>query len=80
VRHNAPVLPLSIAGAHKGLFSPYRHLQRPRMRMVIGKPFTLPQAEGEAISKDTLTRLTDDLMRPIAAGLPVEQQGYYRQE
>ena len=80
VRHNAPILPISIAGAQKGLFGPYLHLHRPRIRLVIGKPFILPHVEGEAIGKDTLTRMTDDLMRPIAEGLPVEQQGYYRQQ
>ncbi len=46
--------------------------------MIIGQPFTLPPVEEDAINKNTLSRLTDELMRPIAANLPPEQQGYYR--
>ncbi len=80
LRNNAPILPISIGGAYKGLFKPYLHLRRPHITMVIGQPFTLPQSEGEAVNKETLARLTDDLMRPIAAGLPAEQRGYYGQE
>jgi 1-acyl-sn-glycerol-3-phosphate acyltransferase len=77
LRHNAPILPIAIAGAQHGVFGQLLRLRRPRLRMVIGRPFTLPQTEGEAISKDVLTRLTDDLMRPLAANLPQEQRGYY---
>ena len=80
LRHNAPILPISIGGAYKGIFTPYLHLRRPHITMVIGKPFTLPQTEGEVVNKETLAGLADDLMRPIAANLPPEQQGYYRQE
>jgi 1-acyl-sn-glycerol-3-phosphate acyltransferase len=80
IRHNAPLLPISIANAHKGLFAPYLHGKRPHLRMVVGEPFTLPTVEGEAIGKEMLARLTDELMRPIARNLPVEQQGYYKQD
>ena len=77
LRHNAPILPVAIGGAYRGLFGQLLHLRRPRFRLVIGQPFTLPQADGEAINKETLVRLTDDLMRPLAENLPEEQQGYY---
>ena len=78
VRHNAPLLPVSIVGAQRGLFGQLAHFHRPRFRVIIGQPFLLPQGEGEAIKKEALARLTDDLMRPIAANLPPEQQGYYK--
>jgi 1-acyl-sn-glycerol-3-phosphate acyltransferase len=80
LRHNAPLLPVSIAGAQRGLFGQLLRLHRPRFRLVIGKPFTLPQVEGEAINKDALARLSDDVMRPLAENLPEEQRGYYRQQ
>jgi len=79
VRNNAPILPIAIAGAHKGLFGQLAHLHRPHFRMVIDKPFTLPAVEGEAVNKETLVRLTDELMLPVALNLPREQQGYYSQ-
>ncbi len=77
LRHSAPILPVAIVGAQHGVFGQLFHLHRPRFRLIIGQPFTLPAAEGDAINKDALTRLTDDLMRPLAANLPPEQQGYY---
>jgi len=77
LRHNAPILPVSIVGAHRGLFTQLFHLRRPRFRLIIGKPFTLPQVEGEVLNKETLTRLSDELMRPLATNLPEEQRGYY---
>jgi 1-acyl-sn-glycerol-3-phosphate acyltransferase len=77
VRNNAPILPVSIGGAYKGLFSQLAHLHRPHFRVVIGEPFTLSQVEGDAVSRETLVRLTDELMWPVARNLPKEQQGYY---
>lgn len=79
IRHNAPILPISISGAHHGIFTPLLHGRRPRIRMVIGKPFMLPPVNGEVISKDVLARLTDEMMMHVAENLPEEQRGYYRQ-
>jgi 1-acyl-sn-glycerol-3-phosphate acyltransferase len=79
VRHNAPILPVAIGGASKGIFGQLFHLHRPTFRVVIGPAFSLPPlAEGESIGKEMLTRLTDDMMKPLAANLPYEQKGYYK--
>lgn len=79
LRHNAPVLPVAIAHAYHGLFSPYLRLRRPRIRITIGKPFTLPPIEGEALGKDALSQRTDEMMQRLAEHLPPEQRGYYAQ-
>lgn len=79
VQHGAPILPVAIAGAHKGLFGQLFRLHRPRFSLVMGPTFTLPaMAEGTAVNKQMLNTLTDDLMRPLAANLPAEQRGYYQ--
>jgi 1-acyl-sn-glycerol-3-phosphate acyltransferase len=77
VRHTAPIVPISIVGAYRGLLGPYKKLQRPRVKMVIGPTFLLPAVEGDVVNKETLVMLTDELMKPLAAGLPPEQRGYY---
>jgi 1-acyl-sn-glycerol-3-phosphate acyltransferase len=78
IRHNAPLLPVSIVGAYRGLFGQLFHLRRPRFQLIIGQPFTLPHTEGEAMSKESISRLTDEVMLPIARNLPPEQRGYYK--
>ncbi len=77
LRHNAPILPVAIAGAHRGLFGQLLRLRRPHYRLVIGKPFELPQSDAETLNKEKLARLTDDVMMPLAALLPEEQRGYF---
>jgi 1-acyl-sn-glycerol-3-phosphate acyltransferase len=80
VRHQAPIVPVSIAGAYKGLLGPYKRGHRPHVTIVVGPAFSLPDVEGDAVNKETLIMLTDELMKPLAAGLPPEQRGYYGTE
>lgn len=77
LRHSTPILPVGIAGAHHGLFTPLLRLRRPRFGLAIGQPFTLPHTDTDTLHKESLSRLTDDVMRPLAALLPREQRGYY---
>jgi len=77
LQHNAPILPVGIAGAQHGLFGQVLRLRRPHYRLMVGQAFTLPQPEGEAVNKETLARMTDEVMLRLAELLPEEQRGYY---
>jgi len=77
LRTGATILPVGIAGAHHGAFTPLLRLHRNRIRMRIGPPFTLPPpAEGEA-TRDYLQHMADEMMRRVAELLPPEQRGVY---
>lgn len=77
LRNHAPVLPVAIAGAQRGLFGQLLHLRRPRFRLLIGQSFMLPETDSDTLNKEALARLTDEVMKPLAAMLPEEQRGYY---
>ena len=76
----APILPVGISGtedlpldakaARRG-----RRRRRPRVRVVVGRPFTLPaRRPGE---KQDLAALTERIMREVAALLPPAYRGVY---
>jgi len=75
VRSGAPILPVGITGTEK--LKGMGWLQRPRVTISFGKPFTLPVADG-SVSRSQLRYLTDLIMTKIAALLPPEYQGEYR--
>jgi 1-acyl-sn-glycerol-3-phosphate acyltransferase len=65
----ASLVPVAISGQEK-FWRQWLRLRRPRVRVVVGDPFTLPDDEaGEN---------TRYLMQRIAALLPVRYQGFYR--
>lgn len=74
LRSRAPILPVGISGTEKvqGL-SIFRH--RPRIRVNIGQPFTLP-FEGRP-TREKLSQATELIMRRIAELLPPKYQGVY---
>jgi len=71
-----PLLPIGITGTNvvKGISWV---LRRPRIRVVIGQTFSLPQKEGRPTSRD-LMAMTDEIMLRIAALLPEDVHGAYR--
>jgi 1-acyl-sn-glycerol-3-phosphate acyltransferase len=73
---NVPILPVGIVGTDKinGISWLWK---RPRIIVNIGKPFKLPPTNGR-MSKSQMQLLTSQLMKEIAALLPSEYQGDYK--
>lgn len=80
VQSGAPILPVGITGTEDlpldaKTASRGRERRRPRVRVVVGQPFTLPaRRPGE---KQDLAALTDRIMREVAALLPPAYRGLY---
>jgi 1-acyl-sn-glycerol-3-phosphate acyltransferase len=74
-----PVVPVGITGTTDDFFSRAIHGERPLLEMNIGKPIILPPIEGGG-EKRRLARQgnVDLIMRQIAALLPEEYRGVYR--
>jgi 1-acyl-sn-glycerol-3-phosphate acyltransferase len=73
-RTGVPIVPIGITGT-EAFARNLRRLRRTPVRMVIGRPFTLPatgRAKGEALVAHTTT-----IMCHIAALLPPEYRGVY---
>jgi len=75
-RAGVPLLPMVCTGQEK-VFSELRHLRRARVRLLVGPPFSPPQVEGKASSAE-IQALTDEIMARLAAMLPPEYRGVYR--
>ena len=74
-RRGVPILPVGITGSEKLI--PIKWGRRGRvMRVNIGQPFYLPPHEGK-LTREDLARMTDYMMRRVAALLPPEYRGYY---
>jgi 1-acyl-sn-glycerol-3-phosphate acyltransferase len=75
-RSGAPVLPVGIVGT--GRIKTFRDvLRRPRIDIMIGEPFTLAESQGGG--KASAAEATETMMRHIAALLPADQRGSYRE-
>jgi 1-acyl-sn-glycerol-3-phosphate acyltransferase len=74
LRTGAPLLPVGITGTER-IRTPLVLLQQPRIRVVIGEPFTL--AQTRRISAEQVQAGTDEIMRRIAALLPPSYRGQY---
>jgi 1-acyl-sn-glycerol-3-phosphate acyltransferase len=73
-RIRAPIVPVSHWGVEKlGL---WKRLKRPRCRVVIGKPFHLPEFSVRPNTAE-LQKLADYIMLHIALGLPPAYRGVY---
>jgi 1-acyl-sn-glycerol-3-phosphate acyltransferase len=76
VKAGAPVLPIAIWGQER-FWQQLRRLRRTKVKMVMGKPFIFVPGEGR-LTREQLTQMTDEMMYRIAALLPPEYRGYYR--
>jgi len=75
-RADVLLVPVALAGTEVGLPSVFR-LTRPRLTVTIGKPFRLPNANPRA-DRQQLEAHTELIMRTLAAMLPEELRGVYR--
>jgi 1-acyl-sn-glycerol-3-phosphate acyltransferase len=71
----ALVVPVGIAGSDLAIPN-WKHLRRPKLVMVFGKPFHLPPV-GRSTRNADLQRNTDEIMCQIAALLPEQHRGVY---
>jgi len=76
LRSSALILPVGIVGTEK--LKGMGWLKRPKVTMKFGEPFKLRAAEGR-LSKSQLRQLTDSVMERIAALLPPEYRGDYKE-
>jgi 1-acyl-sn-glycerol-3-phosphate acyltransferase len=73
-----PLLPVGFIGIEKTL-GELRRLRRPRVKVVIGQPFTLPPLPSKAGGRsEHLKEYTNQMMCRIAELLPEEYRGLYR--
>jgi 1-acyl-sn-glycerol-3-phosphate acyltransferase len=69
------IIPVGISGTGR-LVGKWWFLNRPRIQLNIGKPFTLPEFDGK-LSKGIVSQLTYEIMSHIAALLSPESRGRY---
>lgn len=70
------IVPVGIIGSEK-INAHWLRLQRPPVTIRIGEPYTLPEMDREN-RQAWLSRYTDEIMCRIAALLPAEYRGFYR--
>jgi 1-acyl-sn-glycerol-3-phosphate acyltransferase len=73
-RADVPIVPIGIAGTEK-IKTNLPHLRRTDLRVVVGKPFRLP--ESGRVRGEKLEEYTDLIMHRIAELLPEEYRGVY---
>ncbi len=75
-RAGVPLVPLAILGSDK-IYQGWMKLHRPTVTVTIGEPYHLPEVDfGDR--QAWLTRSTDEIMCRIAALLPPEYRGHYK--
>jgi 1-acyl-sn-glycerol-3-phosphate acyltransferase len=74
-RAGVPIVPTGVTGTWRAI-PEVLLLQRPRITVRFGKPFTLPSVNRENRSA-ALQKNTDEIMARIAALLPPEYRGVY---
>jgi 1-acyl-sn-glycerol-3-phosphate acyltransferase len=74
-----PVVPVAVTGTEDAVVEKrLKHLKRINVRIVAGKPFSLPPVKGK--DRDAVMQeYTDEIMCRIAALLPSERRGVYAQ-
>jgi 1-acyl-sn-glycerol-3-phosphate acyltransferase len=75
-RAGVPILPVATTGQEKVLPA-LRRLRRATVRVLIGAPFYPPPVEGKASGAE-IQAFTDEIMVHLAAMLPPEYRGVYR--
>lgn len=73
---NVPIIPAAVSGSERAFWELVR-FRRPKLRLVFGRPFRLPPIERK--NRDQmLQKNTDEVMCQIAALLPAQYWGAYR--
>jgi 1-acyl-sn-glycerol-3-phosphate acyltransferase len=73
LRSDALILPMGLVGT-SSVLDAWRRLRRPRLRVIIGKPYHLEAGDGR---RRDLQALSDEMMLRIAELLPPEYHGAY---
>ncbi len=73
-----PLLPVGLVGMDR-LYEGWLHRERPRITVVVGKPYTLPPKDPTLDRRADLQTMTDLMMLKLAALLPEDYQGVYRE-
>jgi 1-acyl-sn-glycerol-3-phosphate acyltransferase len=76
VKTGVPIIPVGISGT-EAYFKKLLAFQRPKLTLNFGKPFQLPPIDREN-RDESLRQMTDDVMCRIAALLPPQYWGYYK--
>ena len=75
-RAGVPLVPVAIKGSDK-IYQGWMKLRRPPVTITVGEPYHLPEVNfGDR--QAWLTQSTDEIMCRIAALLPPQYRGYYR--
>ena len=78
IRASVPVVPLVVSGQEK-LFPSLKRLRRARVRVVMAAAFEPPAIPpGEKAGAEQVQAFTDEIMLRLAALLPPEYRGVYR--
>ncbi len=72
-----PILPAALTGTEDAVVRDrLRHFKRLNIKVIAGKPFTLPPIKGKD-RDEMMQQYTDEVMCRIAALLPEERRGFY---
>jgi 1-acyl-sn-glycerol-3-phosphate acyltransferase len=77
-RANVPILPIGITGTEEA-FQKLKRFQRPHLRVIIGRVFSLPERPIGRSRKEQLRADSDFIMRHLAELLPEKYRGVYRE-
>jgi 1-acyl-sn-glycerol-3-phosphate acyltransferase len=78
VRAGVPIIPVAVLGtADAEVMANLRRLRRTQVEVRVGAPFRLPPLDGRD-REAQLKGFTDEIMLHIAALLPAERRGVYR--
>ncbi|HTX78821.1 MAG TPA: lysophospholipid acyltransferase family protein [Longilinea sp.] len=76
LRSNVPIVPVALTGTERAV-DDFKHLRVPHMIARFGPAFTLPELNRDDQTSE-LKRYTDEIMCRIAALLPEQYRGFYR--
>lgn len=77
MKNKVPVLPAAVIGS-ADMVKSFRKLKKMQIKVIFGKPYELPQAKEGQNEKETLELGVIEMMCRIAALLPEERRGFYR--
>lgn len=77
MKNKVPVLPAAVIGS-ADMVKSFRKLKKMQIKVIFGKPYELPQAKEGQTEKETLELGVIEMMCRIAALLPEERRGFYR--
>jgi 1-acyl-sn-glycerol-3-phosphate acyltransferase len=76
MKSKVQIIPATITGS-ADMVKNFLRLKKMQVKIIIGKPFALPEPEEGQIEKDVLDKAITEVMCQIAALLPEERRGFY---